>query len=145
MITDNNLRVSSAQAITATAVSTSGVDLSMNRDIGEGENLFMNFAVPTALTGATSLKFEVVIADDAALTSNVVAVGGTDAVPAASLGAGYNAAVRINPQVGSLGKRYLGARYTVAGGPFTAGTVTADIVHDIQDGHKSYASGFTVA
>jgi hypothetical protein len=51
--------------------------------------------------------------------------------------------VRLNPQIASLGKRYLGARYTVSG-TNSAGKVTADIVMDVQDGKKFYASGFTV-
>jgi len=57
--------------------------------------------------------------------------------------AGYNAAVRINPQIASTGTRYIGARYTISG-TYSAGTVTADVVMDIQDGRKFYASGFTV-
>lgn len=143
MITDKLLRVSDSQALTTTAVSTDKVDLSVARDIGEGENLYMNFCVPTALTGGTSVKFEVVVADDAAISSNVTVVGSSDAVAAASLVAGFNQAVRINPIIGSLGKRYLAARYTIVG-TFSAGAVIADIVHDIQDGKKSYASGFAV-
>lgn len=143
MITDKLLRVSDSQALTTTAVSTDKVDLSIARDIGEGENLYMNFCVPTALTGGTSVKFEVVVADDAAISSNVTVVGSSDAVLTAALVAGFNTAVRINPIIGSLGKRYLAARYTISG-TYSAGAVIADIVHDIQDGKKSYASGFAV-
>lgn len=143
MITDKFLRVSDAQALTTTAVSTDTIDLSVARDIGEGQDLFMNFAVTTALAGGTSVKFEVIQADNAALSSNVVVIGSSDAVVTASLAAGYNTAVRINPQVASNGKRYLGARYTIVG-TYTSGNVTADIVTDIQDGRKSYASGFSV-
>lgn len=143
MITDKLLRVSEDQAVTATAVSTDKVDLSIARDIGEGENLYMNFAVTTALTGGTSLAFEVVVADDAALTSNVTVIGSSGPVLTASLVAGFNTAVRLNPLIGSTGKRYLGARYTAVG-TYAAGKVTADIVHGIQDGRKAYASGFTV-
>lgn len=143
MITDKFLRVSDAQALTTTAVSTDTIDLSVARDIGEGQDLFMNFAVTTALAGGTSVKFEVIQADNAALSSNVVVIGSSDAVVTASLAAGYNTAVRINPQVASTGKRYLGARYTIVG-TYTSGNVTADIVTDIQDGRKAYASGFSV-
>jgi hypothetical protein len=143
MITDINLRVSTAQALTTTAVSTDKVDLTQARDIGEGENLYMNFAVPTALTGGTSVNFEAVVADDAALTTNVTVVGASGAIAAASLVAGYNTAVHLQPQIASLGRRYFGARYTIVG-TFGAGTVTTDVVHDIQDGKKFYASGFTV-
>ena len=143
MITDSLLRVSTDQALTTTAVSTNTVDLSIARDIGEGDDLYMNFAVTTALAGGTSVKFEVIGATNAALSSGVVVLGSSDAVVTASLVAGYNTAVRINPQIASNGQRYLGARYTISG-TYTSGAVTADIVTDIQDGKKFYASGFTV-
>ncbi len=143
MITDKLLRVSEDQAITTTAVSTDKIDLSVARDIGEGQDLFMNFAVTTAFSGGTSVKFEVVIADDAAISSNVEVVGSSDAVLTAALVAGKNEAVRINPKIASLGRRYLAARYTVSG-TYSAGKVTADVVMDIQDGRKFYASGFAV-
>ena len=143
MITDKLLRVSTDQALTTTAVSTDTIDLSIARDIGEGDDLYMNFAVTTALAGGTSVKFEVIGATNAALSSGVVVLGSSDAVVTASLVAGYNTAVRINPQIASNGQRYFGARYTISG-TYTSGNVTADVVTDIQDGKKFYASGFTV-
>lgn len=142
MITDKLLRVSEDQALTTTAVSTDTIDLSVARDIGEGQDLFMNFAVTTALAGGTSVKFEVITSASANLGSPTV-IGSTDAIVTASLVAGYNTAVRINPQIASLGQRYLGARYTISG-TYSSGKVTADVVMDIQDGRKSYPSGFTV-
>lgn len=143
MITDKNLRVSTDQAVTTTAVSSDTIDLSVARDIGEGKDLYMNFAVTEAFAGGTSTNFEVIIADNAALSSNVVVVGASGATVTADLTLGKNIAVRINPQIGSLGKRYIGARYTVSG-TNTAGKVVADIVEAIQDGKKFYASGFSV-
>lgn len=143
MITDKLLRVSTDQAVTTTAVSTDTIDLSVARDMGEGGEITMNFAMTEAFAGGTSTKFEVIIADNAALSSNVVVVGSSDAVITADLTLGKNVAVRINPQIGSTGKRYMGARYTVSG-TNTAGKVTADIVEAIQDGKKFYASGFSV-
>jgi hypothetical protein len=142
MITDKLLRVSEDQALTTTAVSTDTIDLSVARDIGEGQDLFMNFAVTTALAGGTSVKFEVITSAAANLGSPTV-IGSTDAIVTASLVAGYNTAVRINPQIASLGQRYLGARYTISG-TYTSGNVTADVVMDIQDGRKFYPSGVTV-
>lgn len=143
MITDKLLRVSTDQAVTTTAVSTDTIDLSVARDMGEGGEITMNFAMTEAFAGGTSTKFEVIIADNAALSSNVVVVGSSDAIITADLTLGKNVAVRINPQIGSTGKRYMGARYTVSG-TNTAGKVTADIVEAIQDGKKFYASGFSV-
>jgi hypothetical protein len=144
MITDATLRVSADQALTTTAVSTNTIDLSIARDMGESNDLYMNFAVTAALTGGTSVKFEVIGATNAALSSGVVVLGSSDAVVTASLVTGYNTAVRINPQIASTGQRYLGARYTISG-TYSAGTVTADVVETIQDGKKFYASGFVVA
>jgi len=143
MITDKLLRVSEDQAITTTAFSTDTIDLGIARDIGEGTALYMNFAVTTALANGTSVKFEVVISDNANLSSPVV-VGSSDAILTAALTVGKNVVVRINPDIAGKGKRYLGARYTVAG-TFNAGKVTADVVETIGDGQKYYASGFTVA
>lgn len=143
MITDKFLRVSDAQALTTTAVSTDAIDLSTARDMGEGNDLYMHFAVGTAFAGGTSVKFEIIMADNAALTTNPVVIGSTDAIVTASLVAAYTTAVRVNPQIKSLGKRYLGARYTIVG-TYTAGTVTADVVETLQDGQKYYASGFSV-
>lgn len=142
MITDKLLRVSDEQAVTTTAVSTDKIDLSVARDIGEGENLFMNFAMVAAFVGGTSVNFEVVVSDAADLSSPVV-IGSSGAVLTSGLGLGKAVVIRLNPQLGSTGKRYLGARYTVAG-TYSAGKVTADIAHSIQDS-KAYASGFAVA
>lgn len=142
MITDQLLQVSNAQAVTTTAVSTNTVDLGTARDIGAGENLYMNFTVGTAFAGGTSTEFQVIASDAADLSSPVV-IGSSGAVATAGLTAGKRLAVRVNPQIGSNGKRYFGARYVVVG-TNTAGTVTADVVHDVQDS-KAYASGFTVA
>ena len=143
MITDSLLRVSEDQAITSTAFSTDTIDLGTARDIGEGTALYMNFAVTTALANGTSVKFEVVTSANANLSSPTV-VGSSDAVLTAALTAGKNVVVRINPDIAGKGKRYLGARYTVAG-TFNAGKVTADVVETIGDGQKYYASGFTVS
>lgn len=143
MITDKLLRVSEDQALTTTAVSTNTIDLSVARDVGEGQELFMNFAVTAALTGGTSVKFEVISSASADLSTPTV-IGSSDAIVSASLVAGKNVAVRINPNIASTGQRYLGARYTIVG-TYSAGTVTADVVATIQDGKKFYASGFTVA
>lgn len=142
MITDKLLRVSTDQAVTTTAVSTDTIDLSVARDIGEGQELTMNFAVTEAFAGGTSVKFEVIGSASADLSSPTV-IGSSDAVVTAALTLGKNVAVRMNPQVGSNGQRYLGARYTVVG-TMSAGKVVADIVSDIQDGKKFYASGFSV-
>ena len=147
MIPDILLRVSTDQDLGslsgASVVSTDTIDLSQARDIGEGRDLYMVFTVTEAFAGGTSTAFEVIGATNAALSTGVVSLGSSGAITSANLPLGKQIAVRINAQIASLGQRYLGARYTAVG-TNTAGMVTADIVTDIQDGKKFYASGFTV-
>lgn len=142
MITDKLLRVSEDQAVTTTAVSTNTIDLGVAQDIGQGMKLNMNFAVTTAFAGGTSIAFEVISSAAADLSSPTV-ISSSAAIPVAQLTAGKNVAVSMSPNIGSKGQRYLGARYTVVG-TMSAGKVTADVVTDIQDGKKYYASGFAV-
>lgn len=142
MITDKLLRVSEDQAITTTAVSTNTIDLGVARDIGEGTSLTMYFTVTAAMVGGTSINFEVVNDDNAALTSPAV-IGASGAILTAGLTVGANIAVKLNPSIGTTGQRYVGARYTVVG-TYSSGTVTADMVETIQDGKKYYASGFVL-
>lgn len=142
MIVDQFLRVSTAQAVTTTAVSTDTVDLSVARDIGAGNDIYMYFTIPTAFAGGTSIQFQAICADNAALSTNATVIGSSAVIPLASLTAGARIAVRINPQVASQGRRYLGANYVVVG-TMSAGNVTADIADDIAD-NKTYASGFSV-
>lgn len=152
MITDLLLTVSGSntpgsaidgQAITTTAVSTNTIDLGTARDIGEGENLYMVFTVVVGFAGTGTITMQVVTDNDPALGSPTV-IAATAAIPVASLTAGSQYIVRIPPQIASLGERYLGAQYTCSASP-TTGKFLTQIVLDIQDGRKYYASGFTVA
>ena len=142
MFTDKLLRVSEDQAVTSTAVSTDTIDLVQARDIGEGTPLYMNFAVTTAMTGGTSIKFEVITSANANLSSPTV-IGSSDAIATANLTLGKNVVVRFNPLIAEKGERYIGARYTVSG-TYNGGKITADVVETIGDGRKYYASGITV-
>lgn len=144
MYIDGLLQVSTAQAVTATAVSTDKIDLLQARDIGEGKELFMHFNVDTTATsgGSAVVTFEVISSAAADLSSPTV-IGSSAGIPVASLVAGYRNVVKINPVLGSLGQRYLGARYTVATANLTAGAFTASVVNVITD-KKDYPSGFAV-
>lgn len=125
-------------------LSAHSVDLGTKRDIGVGEDLYMRVQVTTAQTGGTSVEYQCIGADDAALTSNVVVLGSTGAVAVANLTAGARFIVDPNPQIGSLGKRYIGAR-AVTVGAVAAGAAYIDFGTDFEDGAKFYASGFTVS
>lgn len=146
MITDALAQLSSAQAVTASAVSTNTIDLLQARDLGPGNELQVAFSVDTTATaaGAATVNFQIITSASANLSSPTILVQ-TDAIPKATLVAGFRFALDIpRTQLTALGQRYLGVQYTVGTGPLTAGAFSAAVVMDYADTTKSYASGFTV-
>lgn len=150
MITDFQAQLSSAQAVTASAVSTNTIDLSQIRDIGAGEELNIAITVDTTVTaaGAATVNFQIITSAAANLSSPTI-IGQTDAIPKANLAAGVGPLYLPIPRAfinttGGGGQRYLGLQYTVATGPLTAGAFTANVVIDAADSRKFYPSGFTV-
>lgn len=147
---DDFLKLSAAQTVTASAVSTNTVDLGTSRDLGPGERLMVQFTVDQTVTaaGAGTVTFQVISSAAAALTSPTI-LAQTDAIGKAELTAGrkpivvtIDRAALISAQ--ALGQRYIGVQYTIGTGPLTAGQFTAYIVHGAQDVNKNYASGFSV-
>jgi hypothetical protein len=71
--------------LTANAVtlSTNVIDLGLARDIGEGGDLFMRVLVGTGFsaTAACTVDFQVISAQDAALTTNVTVIGAAGPTP----------------------------------------------------------------
>jgi len=153
MIVDANLIVSgtvsgatvTGQTFTGTGLilSANCIDLSCKRDMGEGEDIYLRGFITTAFTGATSVEFQAIAADDAALTSNVTVIGSSGAIPVASLIQGYRFTAEINPRLGSTGQRYMGARANIVG-TATAGAAMMDFGIDLSDGGKTYPVGFSI-
>lgn len=156
MYVDNNLIVSGAvsaagavsgQTVTGTdtsVLSTNTVDLGVARDLGEGIDMpVLRTQVMTSFAGATSVEIQAIVADNAALSTNVTVIGSSGAIPLASLTAGARFVIDLNPRIGSKGKQYLGARYVIVGAG-TAGAVFSDFGLEVQDGQKAYPSGFAV-
>ena len=144
-ITGNTVTPQATFASGASVLSTNTVDLGATRDIGEGNDLVKGrVEVTTAFTGGTSAEFQVIQADDAALTTNVTVIGTTGAIPVASLTIGARFDIELNARIGSKGQRYVGGR-TVNVGANTAGSILMDLGAEIQDGQKFYPVGFAVA
>lgn len=150
MLTDAFLQLSTAQAVTASAVSTNTIDLGMARDVAPGTALYAVFQVDQTVTaaGAGTVNFQVITSAAAALTSPTV-IGASGDIGKAELTAGRRLiAVPLGPSVLAAapnGQRYLGANYVVGTGPLTAGAFTATITDTMPPGAQLYASGFTVA
>ena len=150
MMTDALLTLSSAQAVTASAVSTNTIDLGTNRDLGQGEDLYFSFGVDEAATaaGAATVTFQIISSAAANLGSPTV-LASSDAIPKTDLTLArkpivlcLNSAVLLAQPIG---QRYLGVQYVVATGPLTAGKFTSMVTLEDVGVGKNYPSGFTVA
>jgi len=149
-MTDALLQLSSAQAVTATAVSTNTIDLGVNRDLGQGEDLYFAISVDEAATaaGAATVTFQIITSAAANLGSPTILVQ-TDAIPKTDLTLNRKPifirlpSAILNAQ--PIGQRYLGIQYTVATGPLTAGKFSTTITLEDVGVSKNYPSGFTVA
>lgn len=143
MILDKGNLVSSAQAVTSSAGSTDVIDLSQARAIGDGEELefFVNVDTAATAAGAATVTFQVQTDDNSAFSSPTTLIQ-TDAIPKATLVAGYQ--IKIPLPDGATPERYLRLYYSVATGPLTAGAFTAGLVLDAQNS-RAYPSGYTIA
>jgi hypothetical protein len=115
------------------AAATDRLGNTVKSDVGRTQHLGLLVQVTTTCDSVeedATLKAELVMADDAALTSNLVVLQDSGAIAEASLVAGYYFALQV-PR-GNITKRYLGLRYTVAVHTLTAGKVTAGLLLDKQ-------------
>ena len=133
MYIDRGLLMSEAQALTATAFSTSKPGLDTARDIGKSMDIWLVLIVTTTFTsaGATTLDIDLVTDDTVGMASPVVLqklVGAP--IPKASLVQGFKRVVKLDP---GAYETFIGLNYTVATGPFTAGNITAFITNAPED------------
>lgn len=143
-------RFSNAQAITASAVSTNVIDLgasgipyghsaAITRDQGVGNQVPLLIQVVTTFATLTSLTVSVQTSTDEAFTSPVTVLA-TQAIPAATLVAGYKFNISELPEGTRL--RYVRLNYTVAGSNATAGAITAAVVPARQNNPISSTANF---
>lgn len=147
MMTDKNLRVSSAQSVTATAVSTDAIDLRQARELGKGESLEFVFTSATGVSGGTTIEFQIIGATAANLTTGQVVLQSSGAIAVANLAAVANAGMtpivlRLDPKLVGTGLQFLGAKFVVVGSP--TGTWTVDVVPENSATSASYyPTGFS--
>jgi hypothetical protein len=143
---DIDTRLSAAQAITATAFSTYVYDLQVARAIGAGRPLYVQSVVNVAFTDSGS---DSTITVDLCFSNTKadVETGGTPTktqrvgILAALAAIGDHVEVEISPV---YKYRYMSARYTTTGGDLTTGSITTDIVPQLQN-TIHYPVGHTVA
>lgn len=143
----NALNPQNVFATNASVLSTNTVDLLQQRDIGEGLPVAMHVHVGTSFAGGTSAEFQVITADDPALSVNVLVLSTSDAVPIAKLTQGTKFALELAARPRVNGQRYIGLR-TVNVGANTAGAVFAWLgTGETSDPMKApmYTTGFGVA
>lgn len=157
MIPDKDLLFSDAQAITADAVGTNSLDLSVARSIGSGEPMAVVFIVDVAAdqtTGDEDYTFEVEYASNAAQTTGRQLIGrrvfesGTPTAPAQDadlLVAGYMFTIPLPSVSATEDERYIGIRYDVTGTTPTI-TCTAFLAPlSMVDSHKvAYPNAYTI-
>ena len=142
MYIDDFLKLSDAQALTATADSTNVIDLSSDRDIGKGEAMALVISVSVAAdftTGDETYLFQLESDSTAAMSSSTIVAGGT--VLAADLTVGAVVAFPI----GTLNEQFLQGVFTLAG---TSPSVTIDswvAPLNTVDQSTVYASGFDIS
>jgi len=141
MYTDQNLYLSDAQALTATAASTKSIDFATAlRNVGHGEPIELVVAVKTALLASGGASNLTVALQDSADNSSFSTVVTGPAVAKASLVAGYEL---LRVRLPHTLRRYIQVYYTVDTNDMTSGTIDAFLVIDRQD-NVARPSGFTV-
>lgn len=130
MYIDKQLKLSAAQAVTASAASENYINLGAAGDLGLADDLQLMINVTTAAdaVGSATVTFSLQC-DDNTSFSSAKTVLVSDAIGKATLVAGYTLFLPI--PVG-LDEKYMRLYYTVATGPLTAGNFDAQVVHGIQ-------------
>lgn len=131
MLIDTQNEFSDAQAVTATAISTNVIDLTLGQsglttiDIATGEPIYLTILTTTAAAavGAATVTFSLESDSTADLATSATVHWTSAAIGKATLVAGYTVVQMAIPR-GNY-ERYLGVRYTVATGPLTAGAFDA--------------------
>lgn len=131
--------VTAIGATTSTnTIDTGPAASAQNTDFGAGEGLSVVIRILQTLTsaGAATVQFQLIQADDAALSSNVQVLAQTDAFGFAALTQGADIQMdwpKATPYLPS--KRYVGMRTVIAGAVLTnaTGWLSAQVVKDAQD------------
>ena len=132
-------------------LSTNVIDLgplplggNQSTDPGAGNPLLMALRVMSAPTVGTSVQFQLILADDAAMSVNVVMIGQTDAYTIASLPAGTQVLLPVARPAPYQSRRYLALRY-VNVGAIASASYFAGLVLDAQSPSTTFKTSYSIA
>ena len=140
-----------AEFCDATALSTAGtglaaigtnLDLTLARDIGAGQPLYLVITVDTAVAGTSStVEFQLVsdAQDPPAADATETLHWASMAIPEATLVQGYTIVVPL-PSVNPSYERYLGIQQNVGNAALSAGKINAFLTMD-PHGWRAYPEG----
>ena len=113
-------------------------------DQGVGKQISVVFSVLTAPTVGTNVGFQIIQADDAALSVNVEVLNQTDSFAIAKLPAGTLVPLTIDPAAPYAPRRYWGVRYVNVGAiaTFSVAAALATTVPAVKNLY--YKNGFAV-
>jgi len=132
MYVDNELLLSDEQALVATAYSTNTIDLAAKRKVWRGRPVYVVVTVDVSFAVATSYEIQVVISENANLSSHKLCAS-TGAIVIASLTAGRAPIViPLGNALDENSEKYLGLQYVEVGSTENAGKVTAFIALEPQ-------------
>lgn len=150
MILDTQTMFSNKQAVTASAASTSYIDLGAapfatmtTAPVGVGEEVFVECLCTTAMTDSSSdstVAVTIEVADDSSFSTNLTTILALGTFAATS--AAKTKLVTRLP-MGVSYRRYMRAYYTVAGGNLTTGSFSTFLAKNVQS-NTSYPAGYTI-
>lgn len=156
MYLDAENQFSDSQAVTASAVGTNVIDLSLDRSIGNGEPLAVVFTVDVTAdqtSGDEDYTFDVEYASNAAQTTGRQLIGrrvfesGTPTAPAQDadlLVVGFKIIIPIPPTKLSESEQFIGIRYVTAGSTPIITCSAFLIPLSMVDATNDYDSGFLI-
>ena len=159
MIIDANLRLMDNAApvnssgnttypgLAVSSYSTSHIDLSQYRDVGEGTQLYAVVEITQAFNTASAGFLLTLVTGDSYAGTSTVTVGSlglcqaSAAAGVTALSAGSKYVIAIAPSIANNGFRYLYAIfYGLSATAFTQGKMTIDIVKDVQTASTASAN-----
>lgn len=125
----------SGQALSGSSpvLSTNAMDLGASHDLRAST---FQFQVTQAFAGPATVEMQLIGADDAATSVNVVPMATTGPIPLAQLVQGARFIAEMNADLNRNGRRFIAARYVPVGGAISAGAVICSAVADISDTNK---------